>query len=68
MSNEINEICFATNSRQQWLDGLQADKHGAMAWQYLGSATEGTYSYFPLANWSSPNKCPGDYDPRERAW
>jgi hypothetical protein len=69
VANEINEICFVTNSNnKQWFSGLRDDSYGAMAWQYLGSSQEGTYSYFPLSNWSSPNKCPGDYDPRERAW
>ena len=68
ISNEINEICFATNTQNKWQDMLQTDIYGALSWQYLGSANEGTFSYYPLANWSSPNQCPGDYDPRKRAW
>jgi hypothetical protein len=68
VANEINEICFATNLNDKWEEELRDDEYGALSWQYLGFSTEGTYSYFPLSNWSDANECPGTYDPRQRAW
>ena len=68
VANEINDICFANNMNDEWEEQLRDDRYGALAWQYLGFSTEGTYSYFPLSNWSDANSCPGTYDPRERAW